>query len=82
MSTSFNLDFEKLAKTDLNMDGNKTQYISPYIRVYATNMVELVDCDYDKKDEFININKKNIDEYCFTNLSEYVSNFKTIKKIK
>jgi hypothetical protein len=78
MSTKSNLGFEKLANTNLNMDGNKIQYISPYIRVYATNMVELL--EYDDTNEFIEKNKENIDDYVFKNLKEYVPNFEISKK--
>jgi hypothetical protein len=80
MSTNPNLGFEKLANTDLNMRDNKIQYISPYIRVYATNMVELVENEYIDASEFIERNKENIDNYVFKNLKEYVPNFEISKK--
>lgn len=80
MSTKSNLGFEKLADTNLNMDGNKTQYISPYIRVYATNMVELLENEYLDVNNFINENKKNINNYIFKNLKEYTPNFEILKK--
>ena len=80
MSTKLYPSFEKLAGTDLNMREYKTQYISPYIRVYATNMVELLENEYLNVDKFINENKKNIDNYIFKNLKEYVPNFEISKK--
>lgn len=80
MSTKLYPDFEKLANTNLNMVGNKTQYISPYIRVYATNMVELLENKYPQAKDFINENKENINNYIFKNLKEYVSNSEISKK--
>ena len=80
MSTKSNLGFEKLANTDLNIRGNKIQYISPYIRVYATNIVELLENEYSQADDFINENRENIDNYIFKNLKEYVPNFEISKK--
>lgn len=80
MSTKSNFGFEKLANTNLNMDNNKIQYISPCIRVYATNMVELLENKYIKADEFINENKENINYYVFKNLKEYVYDFEILKK--
>ena len=80
MSTKLYLSFEKLANIDLNMWEYKTQYISPYISVYATNMIELLENEYLNADEFINKNKKNIDNYIFKNLKEYIHNFEISKK--
>ena len=80
MSTKSKLDFEKLADTNLNMEKNKIQYISFYIRVYSTNIVELLENEYIYADEFINVNKTNINNYIFKNLKEYVSNFEISKK--
>ena len=80
MSTKSNLGFEKLANTDLNIRDNKIQYISPYIRVYATNIVELLENEYSQADDFINENRENIDNYIFKNLKEYVPNFEISKK--
>lgn len=80
MSTKSNFGFEKLANTNLNMDNDKIQYISPCIRVYATNMVELLENKYIKADEFINENKENINDYVFKNLKEYVYDFEILKK--
>lgn len=62
------------------MDNDKIQYISPCIRVYATNMVELLENKYIKADEFINENKENINDYVFKNLKEYVYDFEILKK--
>jgi hypothetical protein len=80
MSTNSDLGFEKLANTNLNIVENKIQYISPYIRVYATNMVELLENKYHKAHEFINENEKNINDYIFKNLKEYVPDFEISKK--
>jgi len=80
MSTKSKLNFEKLANTDLNMKENQIQYISPYIRVYASNTVEFLENEYPNSVEFIDKNKKNINDYVFKNLTEYTSNFKILKK--
>lgn len=80
MSTKSNLGFEKLANTDLNMDESKIQYISPHIRVYSTNMLELVENKYPFSKEFINKNKTMIDDYILKNLKEYVCDSEILKK--
>jgi hypothetical protein len=80
MSTKPNLGFEKLANTNLNIDYNKIQYISPYIRVYSTNMVEFLENKYSYAEDFINKNEVNINDYIFKNLKEYVPNFEISKK--
>jgi hypothetical protein len=79
MSTKFKLNFEKLADSDLNMNRKKTQYISPHIRVYATDMVQFVENEYFNVDEFINQNRKCINDYVFKNLEEY-NNIEILKK--
>lgn len=80
MSTKLYPGFEKLANTNLKMEDDKIQYISPYIRIYETNMVELLDNRYARINEFIKENKENIDDYVFKNLKEYVSDFEITKK--
>ena len=80
ISTKLNLGFEKLANTDLKMDSDKIQCISPCIRVYATNMVEFLENEYPMAENFINKNKKNINDYVLKNLKEYISNVEISKK--
>lgn len=79
MSTNSFLGFEKLSNTTLNMTKDKNQFISPYLRVYATNMVELKSCDYANADRFVLENQKNIKDYVFKNLKDYTPNFKILK---
>lgn len=80
MSTKLSWGFEKLANTNLNMDDNKIQHISPYIRVYAINMVGFLENEYPRADEFIYENIENINDYVFKNLKEYTPNFEILKK--
>jgi hypothetical protein len=79
MSTNSNLGFEKLADTDLNIKDGRSQFISPYLRVYATNMVEFKENEYIYAEEFIEQHNKRIDDYVFKNLKEYIPNFKMIE---
>ena len=81
MSTSSNFGFERLADTGLNMIENKIQHISPHLRVYAINMVEILENKYPRSGEFIEENKININNYIFKNLKEYDFdyNFKVLK---
>jgi hypothetical protein len=79
LSTKSFLGFEKLADIDLDLKNDSLQYISPQIRVYATNMVELKENEYPSAEEFIFRNKKNINDYTFKNLKEYVPGYRILK---
>ena len=79
MSTKQPLEFEKLSNINLHIR-DKIQYISPYLRVYATNEVEILENEYPRSEEFIESNKNVIDNYILTNLKDYVPNFEIIKK--
>lgn len=80
ISTKSDLGFEKLAEMDLNMNENRIQYISPYIRVYVNNMVEILENEQYNSVKFISKNKEKIDSYVFNNLKEYVSDIEVLKK--
>jgi hypothetical protein len=79
MSTKSRLGFEKLANTNLNMIEDKEQCISPYLRVYATNMIEFKENEYIYAEEFIEQHNNRLDDYVFKNLKEYIPNFKMIE---
>lgn len=79
MSTKSKLGFEKLSNIDLNLTEN-IQYISPCIRVYEKNTVELLENKYIYSNEFIYKNKTDINNYIFKNLKEYVSSVEILKK--
>lgn len=79
LSTNSDLGFEKLSDINL-MKKNKIQYISPLVRVYATNTVEFLENEYPYSIEFIDSNKEKINNYVFKNLKEYCFCFEISKK--